>query len=335
MKVIDNDLENVIELIVTDEDVLSFARLDLFLVRKMPNLSRSFLKKLFENGDIEISENSPVKPKKFDLSRLPPLGTIIEVLVPPPISDEAKPENIPLEILFEDDDLLIINKPAGLVTHPAPGNYTGTLVNAVLYHCPDLSGIGGVKRPGIVHRLDKGTSGVMVVAKSQKAHEELVLLFSKHDIQRIYEAVIFGKCPKQNGTLESTIGRRSGNPLKMFANVRGKQAITHYQVLREFRKLTHIQLKLETGRTHQIRVHLSQLMGSPILCDPLYGHPKDQLKRLGPSFSTLLGEYPHPLLHARLLGFKHPITKKEMVFETPPPEIFRKTLEMIIQEENV
>src|SRR5690606_11341479 len=203
----------------------------------------------------------------LSLNKMPAVGTIVSIDVPPPIPLEAKAQNIPLEILFQDEHLAVVNKPAGLVVHPAPGHPDGTLVNAILYHCPDLSGVGGTLRPGIVHRLDKGTSGVMVVAKSQAAHEGLVLLFSKHDIDREYEALVVyekNRLPK-NGRLEASIGRDPKNRQKMAANVRGKNAITHFSVEKYFSHLAHVKLKLETGRTHQIRVHLSALLQCPIL----------------------------------------------------------------------
>ena len=216
-----------------------------------------------------------------------------------------------------------------MVTHPAPGNYTGTLVNAILHHCKDLQGVGDEKRPGIVHRLDKGTSGIMVVAKTQKCHEGLVKLFSTHDIDRIYECLVMGNKMPVAGTLESTIGRHPQNRLKMATDVRGgKHSITHYKVLEYFENMCHMQMKLETGRTHQIRVHLSSLMKRPILCDQTYGNPKEHLQRLGGKFKSVIKDYPHPFLHAKVLGLVHPITEEKLYFEVEPPQIFQDTLNL-------
>ncbi len=315
--------------ITVSHEALHFKRLDKLLVDRFPDLSRNVIKNLFEKNNIYVENNPNIK---LELKKLPPLGTEIIILIPEPEPSEAQPENIPLEILFEDEHLVIINKPAGMVTHPAPGNYTGTLVNAVLHHCPDLLGVGDQKRPGIVHRLDKGTSGVMVVAKTPVCHAGLVNLFSTHDITREYEALIMGTKFLPSGTLESHIGRDPNNRLKMANNVRNaKKAITHYKVSNFYEKVTHAIMTLETGRTHQIRVHLSGLLKAPILCDETYGNPKQQLKRVPSGLASLLKDYPHPLLHARKLGFVHPITKEEVLFEKEPPEIFKKALNVLNQ----
>lgn len=305
------------EIIIEAQDREQFKRLDLFLVSKLPQFSRSTIKRLFEDEQISSPQGN------INLNKMPNVGVIIEIEVPPPISTDLVAENIPLEILFEDQHLIIINKPAGLVVHPAPGHYTGTLVNAILFHCPDLKGIGAEKRPGIVHRLDMGTSGVMVVAKDQATHEGLVALFSAHDIDRKYEALVAGHIKDLSGTLSSTIGRHPTNRLKMAADVKnGKKAITHFKVLTHFEAATHVELKLETGRTHQIRVHMAQLMHTPVLCDPLYGNSPSHLKKLPPKLQNKLSEYPYQLLHAKELGFIHPITKQKLHFCTPAPEIF-------------
>jgi 23S rRNA pseudouridine1911/1915/1917 synthase len=309
------------EIIVGPEDKLEFKRLDLYLVHKLPQFSRSTIKRLFEDEDISSETIS------LSLNKMPPAGTKIDIEVPPPLPSDLLAENIPLDILFEDSHLIIINKPAGMVVHPAPGHYTGTLVNAILYHCPDLKGIGSEKRPGIVHRLDMGTSGVMVVAKDQTTHEGLVQLFSTHDIDRKYEALIAGVPNAIEGTLASTIGRHPTNRLKMSANVRGgKKATTHFKVLKKFESCTHIELKLETGRTHQIRVHMSQLLNCPVLCDPIYGSGASHLKKLPEQIRKNLENYPYQLLHARELGFIHPVTKEKLHFSAPPPEIFQTTI---------
>jgi 23S rRNA pseudouridine1911/1915/1917 synthase len=320
-----SDQENVnFEITVTSEDREKFKRLDLFLVNKLNEFSRSTIKRLFEDEQITSANSS------LSLNKMPPPGSVIEVEVPPPVSSDLVAENIALDILFEDEHLLIINKSAGMVVHPAPGHYTGTLVNAVLYHCPDLKGIGAEKRPGIVHRLDMGTSGVMVVAKDSRTHEGLVELFSTHTIERRYQALILGTPKSLQGTLSSTIGRHPTNRLKMAVNVKnGKRAITHFQVLDQFENLTHIELKLETGRTHQIRVHMAQLMNTPVLCDPLYGAGEAHLKKLPELIKIILQDYPYQLLHAKELGFVHPISKKALHFTAPPPPVFQKVLEAL------
>ncbi|MFP5385847.1 MAG: RluA family pseudouridine synthase [Bacteriovoracia bacterium] len=313
------DTENY-TITVTGEDREEFKRLDVFLAKKLPQFSRSTIKRLFE--DEEISADI-----KLSLNKMPAAGTVIEVEVPPPVPTDLKAENIPLEILFEDQHLIIINKPAGLVVHPAPGHYTGTLVNAILHHCPDLKGIGSEKRPGIVHRLDMGTSGVMVVAKDQQTHEGLVSLFSVHDIERKYEALVGGAPATHSGTITSTIGRHPTHRQKMAANVKnGKKAVTHYKTLKQYEGAAHLELRLETGRTHQIRVHLSQILHTPILCDPVYGGSDSHLKRTPESIRQKLMEYPYQLLHAKELGFIHPITKEKLHFHAPPPEIFQSAI---------
>lgn len=306
---------------VTNEDREEFKRLDVFLAQKLPQFSRSTLRRLFD--DEEISSDV-----KLSVNKMPPAGTVIEVEIPPPVPTDLIAENIPLEILFEDKHLIIINKPAGLVVHPAPGHYTGTLVNAILYHCPDLKGIGAEKRPGIVHRLDMGTSGVMVVAKDQATHEGLVNLFSVHDIERKYEALVGGAPAQQGGTITTTIGRHPTHRQKMAANVKnGKNAVTYYKVLKQFKGAAHMELRLETGRTHQIRVHMSQMLHTPVLCDPIYGGSDSHLKKAPDSIRQELIDYPYQLLHAKELGFIHPITKEKLHFTAPPPEIFQRALE--------
>lgn len=314
--------DSLFELVISAEDHDHYPRLDHFLAAKIPEYSRNFLKNLFEN-DLIYAEDE----RKIALKKLPPVGTKIIIEIPPPIDGVAQAENLPLEILFEDEYLVIVNKAAGMVTHPAPGNYSGTLVNAVLYHCPDLKGIGNVKRPGIVHRLDKGTSGVMVVAKTQETHEKLVTLFSKHDLTRIYECITSPIPNKVSGILDSTIGRSPVNRLKMAVGGKtGKRAITHFKTLKTFTRHAHVECKLETGRTHQIRVHLSQLLHSPIFNDELYANVPQQKKLTGAATLDLMADYPHPFLHAKVLSFVHPITQKLLEFNVPPPIIFQKVL---------
>ena len=308
-------------IIVTFEDLQHYKRLDLFLVAKFSQLSRSVIKNLFSKGLVKADV-------ELELSRMPQCGTELTIKVPPSPPCKAEPENIPLDILYEDENLIIINKAAGMVTHPAPGNYQGTLINAILHHCPDLAGVGDERRPGIVHRLDKGTSGVMVVAKNQKCHQGLVELFSAHNIKRRYQAIVVGTKIDPLGKIETLFRRHPSNRLKMTSKgQKGKKAITHYRVLQYFNKVSHLELELYTGRTHQIRVHLSEVLRTPILGDELYGNPKEQLKLLGGGIKEILKDYQYPLLHAKLLGFVHPITKKEILFDVPPPVIFQQTLE--------
>lgn len=310
-----SDTENFL-VTISPEDKEEYKRLDVYLARKLPQFSRSTIKRLFEDEDI----SSDVK---LSLNKMPAAGTVIEIEVPPPVPSDLVPENIPLDILYEDKHLIIINKPAGLVVHPAPGHYTGTLVNAILYHCPDLKGIGAEKRPGIVHRLDMGTSGVMVVAKDQATHEGLVALFSVHDIERKYEALVAGAPHVHSGTITTTIGRHPTHRQKMAANVKnGKKAVTHYKTLKQYNGAAHMELRLETGRTHQIRVHMSQILHTPIFCDPVYGGSDSHLKKAPESIRQKLEQYPFQLLHAKELGFVHPITGEKLHFTAPPPEIF-------------
>lgn len=314
-----DDTENF-TLTVTSADREEYKRLDIYLARKLSQFSRSTIRRLFD--DEQITAETPLELKK-----MPAVGTVIEVEVPPPLPTDLIAENIPLDVLFEDEHLIIVNKPAGLVVHPAPGHYTGTLVNAILYHCPDLKGIGSEKRPGIVHRLDMGTSGVMVVAKDQATHEGLVTLFSTHDIERKYEALVVGNPRDLSGTITSMLGRHPTNRLKMTANAKnGKKAITHYKVLKTFSQASHVELKLETGRTHQIRVHLSEILHTPIYCDPVYGAKSSHLNKLPEALRKKLEVYPYQLLHAKELGFIHPITKAELHFSAPPPDIFQAAI---------
>lgn len=315
--------QDLVEFIITKEDLESHKRLDAYLASKLTDISRTLIKKMFEEGHF-------TSDGKLEIKKMPKLGTKITFLRPEPETTDIIAQDIPLDILFEDPHLLIINKPAGMVVHPAPGNPDGTLVNAVLFHCKDLKGIGNEKRPGIVHRLDKGTSGIMVVAKDQKTHEGLVNLFSKHDIKRQYQAITIGSRLPEKETLESTIGRSPYNRLKMATNVKnGKQALTHMKTLEVFKHFSHVELTLETGRTHQIRVHLSELLNAPILNDQTYGRTKEEQHLMPKELKSVLAPYEHPFLHAKVLGFVHPITRKELYFEQDPPEIFSQTLEIL------
>jgi 23S rRNA pseudouridine1911/1915/1917 synthase len=311
--------------LVTADDREQFRRLDHWLVAKLPDLSRSTIRRLFDDGNI-----TTIDGRNLSLNKMPPEKSEVEVEVPPPMPTELVAQNIPLEILFEDPHLIILVKPAGLCVHPAPGHPDNTLVNAILFHCPDLAGIGGEKRPGIVHRLDLGTSGVMVVAKTQAAHEGLVQLFSKHDIERAYEAIVWGTPQSLSGKIETFIARHSQHRQKMSCNVKfGKKAVSFYKVIKKGAQLTHMEFRLETGRTHQIRVHASQFLQTPLLCDPLYADVPHQLKRLDQKQLDLIKAWPHQLLHAKVLGFKHPITGEALRFEAPLPTPMREVMESL------
>jgi len=290
-------------------------RLDQFLADALPELSRSQIKKLVEDGRV-LCDGDTVKAG----SKLKG-GECVVVEIPPPAPIEAVPEEIPLDILYEDPYLLVLNKPAGLVVHPAPGHSNGTLVNALLHHCRDLSGIGGSLRPGIVHRLDKETSGVMVVTKDDVAHQGLAAQFKEHSISRRYVAFVFGQVQNVTGTIDKPIGRHPQERKKMSGASRsGRRAVTHWQVLKRFDRdrITFLELTLETGRTHQIRVHLSE-MNLPVVGDPVYGGQKRSNAIADPVLRSLVQGLKRQALHARHLGFRHPVKGEWMEFESPLP----------------
>lgn len=283
-------------------------RLDQWLVRQLPDLTRSRIQALTKQGLLTDLEGKVITK----LSGAPQPGQVLVLTLPPAEPTEVIPEDIPLDILYEDGDLLALNKPAGLVVHPACGHRHGTLVNALLFHCKDLKGIGGEERPGIVHRLDMDTSGVMVVAKSEPAHRALVKAFSEHNLTKIYVAIVHGTPKGSEGTIDNLMGRSPTNRQKM-AILRdgGRRAITHWKVLKSLpNNLSLVECRIETGRTHQIRVHMASL-GTPIVGDLLYGN------------SALDRRLPTPpkrqQLHARLLELAHPITGEPMRFEAPLP----------------
>ena len=298
---------------ILTEECDSGLRIDKFLIEKTENLSRAYIQKLIEDGQVEL--DGSLINKSFKISP----NQTITVKIPEPENLDVKPENIPLDIIYEDDDLLIVNKPKGMVVHPAPGNYNHTLVNALMYHCKSsLSGINGVLRPGIIHRIDKDTSGLLIVAKNDSAHKHLAEQIKNHIFTRVYEAVVNGILPQDRGTIITNIARHKTNRKKMAVCIgKGKLAVTHYEVIKRFKKYTHIKLKLETGRTHQIRVHMSH-MGHYVLGDEVYGSKNK-------NFDFLVGQ----CLHAKTIGFIHPSTGKYMEFESELPDYFKKVLSTI------
>lgn len=292
-------------------------RIDKFLTREISNVSRTRIQQLIDAKFVLINGKSVKSSYKI----VP--GEKIEVTLPRPEKTEVIPENISLDILYEDEFLLVINKPAGMVVHPAIGNRTGTLVNALLYHCQDLSGINGELRPGIVHRLDKDTSGLLVAAKDDVTHRYLSSQFSNRTISRNYVALVWGHLKKRRGKIETFYGRSPKNRKKMAVLPEGKIAITNYQTLEVVPLLSLVSLKLETGRTHQIRVHMSHL-GHPVFSDHLYGGRNRRLGSLSTKDRQIAAQYLEYLqrqaLHAQTLSFIHPKTKKGQEFNSPLPE---------------
>ena len=281
-------------------------RLDVWLSRRLPDISRTRVKSLITGGHVS-SDAGALTPKTRVAA-----GLTVCVNPPPVQESELLPEAIPLTILFEDHDIIVISKPAGLVVHPAVGHESGTLVNALLHHCPDLAGIGGEKRPGIVHRLDKDTSGVMVAAKNEHAMEALSRQFHDHLVKKTYLAIAWG-CPvPSQGTIETEIGRSQHDRQKMTARPRrgGRDAVSHYRALRRWPELTEMEVRIETGRTHQIRVHLSHI-GHPIVGDPQYG------RRNPPPLPHVVGRQ---MLHAQRLAFRHPVSGEALEFVAPMAE---------------
>ena len=288
-------------------------RIDHFLNDEIEEISRSALHKLIEKGNVTVNKKTVNKSYKLKT------GDVIEVDMPQPEAVEIAAENIPLDILYEDNDLIVVNKPQNMVVHPAPGHYTGTLVNALMYHCGnELSGINGELRPGIVHRIDKDTSGVLVIAKSDIAHRGLSTQLANHSMKRIYNAVVYNGFDEDEGTVSTNIGRSQKDRKKMAVVKDGRNAVTHYKVLERLGKFTLVELRLETGRTHQIRVHMSHI-GHPLLGDPVYGPKKQAFSAEG------------QILHAKVLGFVHPVTGEYMEFETALPPYFTRILDILRQ----
>ncbi|MDE7242509.1 MAG: RluA family pseudouridine synthase [Oscillospiraceae bacterium] len=287
-------------------------RLDRFLASSLPELSRSAIQRLIETG--QVSVNGKTVPKSCKLSG----GERVSVTVPEPEPADAVPQNIPLDVVFEDGDVIVVNKPSGMVVHPAPGHPDGTLVNALLYHCGgSLSGVGGALRPGIVHRIDRDTSGLIIAAKNDAAHQALAAQLQDHSLARTYEAIAAGGFREDRGTVSAPIGRCGSDRKKMAVTERGgRDAVTHWEVLERFAGYTHIRCRLETGRTHQIRVHMAYI-GHPILGDTVYGAKKP--------VSGLTGQ----CLHAVGLRFVHPRTGETVELSCPLDGEFQKMLEKL------
>ena len=298
------------EILLTISDDDDGIRLDKWLSGQDLNLTRTALQNLIENGSITVNGKKVAKNYKQKK------GDSIKIIIPEPVGLNTEPENIPLDIIYEDDSLLVVNKPKGMVVHPAPGNYSGTLVNALLYHCGDsLSGINGVIRPGIVHRIDKNTSGLLIVAKTDSAHKILAEQIKQHSFTREYECVVCGRFKESEATINAPIGRNPYDRKKMCViEKNSKNAVTHYSVIEQFEKYAHIKCVLETGRTHQIRVHLSY-KGHPVLGDEVYGK----------AFKGIEGQ----CLHAKKIGFIHPETNEYMEFDSKLPDYFEEVLRKV------
>ncbi|MBO5056860.1 MAG: RluA family pseudouridine synthase [Lachnospiraceae bacterium] len=293
--------------IVTDE--MEGERIDKFLTGLMDSLSRSYIQKLLTDGNITVNEiniKANYKVKAEDN---------IKLYLPPAITPDIEPEDIPLSVLYEDNDVIVVNKPKGMVVHPAAGHYSHTLVNALLFHCHgNLSGINGVLRPGIVHRIDKDTTGSVIACKNDAAHASIAEQLKEHSIVRKYHAIVCGRLKEEQGTIHTLIGRHPSDRKKMaVVHSGGKDAITHYKVLQRFEKYTYVECVLETGRTHQIRVHMAHI-GHSLLGDEVYGTVKSPFHLEGQT------------LHAKVLGFRHPSTDKYIETDAPLPEYFWKLL---------
>lgn len=293
-------------------------RIDKFIASQITELSRAQVQRLIEDGCV-FADDEAIVDKNYKTR----LGDIYQILIPEPQTATPLPENIPLDILFEDDDLVVVNKPAGMTVHPAAGVYSGTLVNALLYHCRDsLSGIGGVARPGIVHRIDRNTSGILVVAKNDVTHRGLAEQFYNHSIERTYYAVVYGTPSPRIGTIYGNIARSPYDRKKMtIVKIGGKSAVTHYQTVETYANnaVSLVKCNLETGRTHQIRVHLSSI-GCNLVGDDVYEKSKKTMIKLPQNIKNYVNTFPRQALHAFSLGFIHPRTKQFLSFQTDFPD---------------
>lgn len=288
-------------------------RLDKYLSIIYPDISRSFFQKLIKDAGVLVNDKAEKASYHMNVE------DVVTIHFPDAVETTIEPEDIPLDILYEDEDLLIVNKPKGMVVHPSAGHYSGTLVNAIMHHCKDsLSGINGEIRPGIVHRIDMDTTGSLIVCKNDASHVNIAEQIKVHSVNRIYEGIVYGNVKEDEGTIDAPIGRHPVERKKMAINDKnGKPAITHYKVLERFGNYTYMQFKLETGRTHQIRVHMSSI-GHPLLGDSLYSNGKS-------AFKNLIGQ----TLHAKTIGFIHPTTGEYMEFSANLPEYFEKLLSVL------
>ena len=289
-------------------------RLDKYISEELEEVSRSYIKKLLDKGHISVTGSDGTE-RRIKASYLLSEGDTVNLTLPEPEKLEILPENIPLDIVFEDDDIIVVNKPQGMVVHPAPGNYTGTLVNALMYHCGDsLSSINGVERPGIVHRIDKDTSGLLVICKTNLAHQSLAEQFAEHSINRIYSCIVYNHFSTETVTINKSIARAKNDRKRMAIDPDGRRAVTHVFLQKNLKdNYAYVKCKLETGRTHQIRVHLTSI-SHPLLGDPVYGPKNSQFNLAG------------QVLHAGTLGFIHPRTKEYVEFNSELPEYFTKLL---------
>lgn len=286
-------------------------RIDKVLAQCMDTLSRSFLQKLLKDG--KVSVNGKAVKANYKVKE----NDRVEFCIPPAVEPEIEPENIPLSVLYEDEDVLVVDKPKGMVVHPAAGHYSGTLVNAVMYHCKDnLSGINGVLRPGIVHRIDMDTTGSILICKNDRAHNDIAAQLKDHSICRRYRAIVCGVIKEDEGTVCGPIGRDKKDRKKMAVTPDGKEAVTHFRVLERFKQHTYIECQLETGRTHQIRVHMAS-KGHPLLGDEVYGKASSKYKCQG------------QCLHAMILGFVHPVSGQYIETSAPLPDYFKHLLEIL------
>ncbi len=295
-------------------EIGNLKRLDQYIAQKQNNLSRTMIKKLIEEGQITINE------KNVKTSYTVQIGDTIKIIVPEVKETKLEAQEIPLDIVYEDKDIIVVNKPKGMVVHPAVGNPDGTLVNAIMAHCKEnLSGIGGELRPGIVHRLDKDTSGLLIVAKNDEAHIAISNQIQNREVKKVYLALVRGNVPEEEATIDMPIGRSTKDRKKMAVTKNGKNAITHFKVLERFGNYTFLEVRIETGRTHQIRVHMSEI-GHPVVGDMVYSNGKNEFGVEG------------QMLHAKSLTFKHPTNGKILNLEAPLPEYFEEVLNLLRKE---